>query len=200
MNLCCPVCSTEFPVEAGWAEADGKRLGAVLAGFEPAVGRAAIGYLRLFKPAKTALRIAKATRLLEELAALIASGRVCRDERGGVERPAKPAHWAAGMEQMVERRATLGLPLDSHNYLRAVVFGLADAADAAAERAREDAARNRPASPAPTTSAAVSPDTESPLQKQLAWIAQQLHYGLIDPAEADRQRAAVAPILPRGGP
>lgn len=197
MQLCCPTCGTEFPIEAGWAEADGKRLGVVLAGFDPAVGRAAIGYLRLFKPAKTALRIAKATRLLEELAALIATGRVCRDERGGVERPAKPAHWAAGMEQMLGQRDRLSLPLESHGYLRAVVFGLADAADAAAERAREEAARNRPASPATTPSAAVAPDTENPLQKQMNWITQQLRYGAIDEAEAERQRAALR-TLPRG--
>jgi hypothetical protein len=198
MQLCCPTCGTEFPIEAGWAEADGKRLAALMAGFEPAVGKAAVQYMRLFKPAKTALRIPKATRLLEELAGLIATGRVCRDERGGVERPAKPAHWAAGMEQMVERRSALSLPLDNHNYLRAVVFGIADFADAAAERAREDAARNRGAStPAPATSTAVPPDTESPLEKRLAWITQQLHYGLIDEAEAERQRAA-ARNLPRG--
>lgn len=197
MQLCCPVCGTEFPIEAGWAEADGKRLAALLAGFDPAVGRAAVGYLRLFKPAKTALRAAKALRLVDELGALVASGRVCRDERGGVERPAKPAHWAAGMEQMVERRAGLSLPLDSHNYLRAVVFGIADFADAAAERAREDAARNRPASPAPPTSAAVAPDTESPREKALAWIDQQLHFGLITKEDAERQRAA-ARNLPRG--
>ena len=197
MQLCCPTCGTEFPIEAGWAEADGKRLGVLLAGFEPAVGRAAVGYLRLFKPTKTALRIAKATRLLEELSALVASGRVCRDERCGLERPAKPAHWAAGMEQMLAQRDRLSLPLDNHNYLRAVVFGLADAADAAAERAREDSARNRSASASPATSVAVSPDTETPLQKALAWIEQQLRYGAIDEGEAERQRAA-AKNLPRG--
>lgn len=197
MQLCCPVCGTEFPIEAGWAEVDGKRLAALLAGFEPAVGRASVGYLRLFKPAKTALRSAKATRLLEELAALIATGRVCRDERGGVERPAKPAHWAAGMEQMLTQRDRLSLPLDNHNYLRAVVFGLADAADAAAERAREDAVRNRGASPAPATSLAVKPDSESKLENQLAWITQQLRLGAIDAREAERQRAALKD-LPRG--
>jgi hypothetical protein len=198
MQLCCPTCGTEFPIEAGWSEADGKRLAALTAGIDPVVARPAMQYLRLFKPAKTALRIPKAMRLLEELAALIATGRVCRDERGGVERPAKPAHWAAGMEQMVERRSALSLPLDNHNYLRAVVFGIADFADATAERAREDAARNRGASsPAPTTSAAVAPDTENPFQKKLAWIEQQLRYGAIDQAEADRQIAELR-SLPRG--
>lgn len=186
MQLCCPTCGTEFPIEAGWADADGKRLGVVLAGFDPAVGRAVIGYLRLFKPPKTALRIPKATRLLEELAALIASGRVCRDERGGIERPATPAHWAAGMEQMAAQRNRLSLPLDNHNYLRAVVFGLADAADAAAERAREDAARNRTAA----ASTAAPKEPESPLERKLAWITQQLRFGAIDAAEADRQTKA----------
>ncbi len=194
MQLCCPVCGSEYPIEAGFAEADGKRLAVLLAGFEPAVGRAAVAYLRLFKPMKTALRSAKATRLLEELAALVASGRVCRDERGGVERPAKPAHWAAGMEQMAAQRERLSLPLENHNYLRAVVFGLADAADAAAERAREESARQRGAA---TPAGAVAADPESPLERKLAWITQQLRFGAITPEEAERQRAA-ARNLPRG--
>lgn len=195
MQLCCPVCGTEFPIEAGWAEADGKRLAALLAGFDPAVGRAAVAYLRLFKPAKTALRAAKALRLVDELGALVATGRVCRDERGGVERPAKPVHWAAGMEQMLAQRDRLSLPLENHNYLRAVVFGLADAADAAAERARESEARSRGTSS--PVSAVTAAETESPLERQLAWITQQLRFGAIDEKEAERQRAALK-NLPRG--
>ncbi len=187
MNLVCPCCGAEFPVEAGWAEADGKRLAMLLAGFDPAVGRAAVAYLRLFKPAKTALRSAKAARLLDEIAVLVASGRVCRDERGGVERPAKPMHWAAGMEQMAAQRERLSLPLETHGYLRAVVFGLADAADAAAERAREETARNRP----PAPSGAVTIESESLHERRLAWITQQLRFGAITSAEAEVQRAAV---------
>jgi hypothetical protein len=127
----------DFPWEAGLVEADAKRLGAVLGNMEPALARAAMTYLRLFKPTKTALRLPKATKLLQEITDLVDAGTVCQDERTGVRRPARVATWVAGMEQMVAQAERLTLPLSSHGYLRQVVFGLADAADAAAERQRE---------------------------------------------------------------
>lgn len=183
MQLCCPVCSTEFPIEAGLIDGDGKRLAAMLAELDPAVGRALIGYLRLFKPPKTALRSARAVKLAREVADLITAGDVSRDERTGVRRPATPGLWAAGMEQMAAQRDRLSLPLESHGYLRAVVFGLADQADARAEQQREEQARRGGARPAP------SGPSETPLQRQLVWIEQQLGYGAFSPEEAEAKRA-----------
>lgn len=185
MQVCCPVCDTDFPIEAGLIEGDGKRLAATLAGLDPVLGRAVIGYLRLFKPAKTALRMARAAKLAGEVATLTSTGTVCRDERSGVRRPCTAATWAAGIEQMLAQRATLTLPLDGHNYLRAVVFGLADKADAAIERQREADARvgkNRPG----TSSAGPS---ETPLERQLAWIEQMLRTDAFTPEQAGAERA-----------
>ena len=163
---------------AFFIEPDGKRLAATLAGMVPELGRAVIGYLGLFKPAKTALRMARAARLAAEIEALANAGGVCRDERGGVRRPATPATWAAGIEQMLAQRGALTLPLDGHNYLRAVVYGLADKADALAERQTHEHLRagHRPAAAA------------ARLANQLAWIAQQVLVGAIEPAEAERLR------------
>lgn len=183
MQLCCPVCSTEFPLEAGLIEGDGKRLAAVLAELEPAVGRALIGYLRLFKPPKTALRSVRAVKLAREVADLVAAGDVSRDERTGVRRPASAGLWAAGMEQMAQQRDRLSLPLESHGYLRAVVFGLADQADARAEQQREEQARRgagRPERKAPS---------ETPLERELNFIAHQLGVGWITAEEAEAKRA-----------
>lgn len=137
MQVTCPCCNTEFPIEAGFSEADGKRLAAVLAEFEPAVGRSMISYLRLFKPAKTALRMSRAAKIAREVADLVSAGDVCRDERGGVRRPTTPSMWSQGMEQMASQRDRLSLPIDGHGYLRAIVFSIADSVDAAAERDRE---------------------------------------------------------------
>lgn len=181
MQVCCPCCNTEFPIEAGFAEADGKRLAAVLAEFDPAVGRAMISYLRLFKPAKTALRVARAAKLAREVADLVAAGNVCRDERGGIRRPAPPIVWAQAMEQMAQQRDRLTLPLDSHGYLRAVAFGIADQADAVAERAREAtasvSARRRPSSAgsAPVSAAAAA----------RSFASSMVGYGQWSQAEAD---------------
>ncbi|CAM5601048.1 hypothetical protein [Rhodanobacter lindaniclasticus] len=152
IHFTCPCCGADFPWEAGLIEADAKRLGAVLGDMEPALARAAMSYLRLFKPLKTALRLSRATKLLQDLAALIAEGTVCRDERTGVRRPAPVSAWVAGIEQMLQQADRLTLPLSAHGYLRQVVFGIADAADAAAEKSREQDLREgrRQAGPSPS--------------------------------------------------
>lgn len=137
MHVTCPSCSEHFPIVAGFLEPDGKRFGMLLAGMDPVLGRATVEYLALFSPGKQKLRLARAVKLVAALDALVREGTVCRDERGGVRRPATPAQWAAGIEQMLDQRARLTLPLANHHYLRAIVYGIADQADGAAERARE---------------------------------------------------------------
>jgi hypothetical protein len=137
MHVTCPSCNESFPIVAGFLEPDGKRFGMLLAGMEPALGRAVLEYLALFTPAKQRLRLIKAVKLVAALDALVREGTVCRDERSGVHRPATAAHWVTGIEQMLEQRARLTLPLANHHYLRAIVYGVADQADAAGERQRE---------------------------------------------------------------
>lgn len=177
MRITCPSCHETYPLAAGVADDDGKRLAVLFADMEPVLGRAAIGYLRLFKPAKTALRNARAIKVLGDLVELVRAGTVCRDERGGVRRPASAAVWAAGIEQLLASPGKLSLPLANHHYLRAIVYGLADQADAAAERTKEAGLRvgNRPAAP--------SAPRETPLQAQLAYLAHQLHIGAISPEQ-----------------
>jgi hypothetical protein len=173
MRITCPSCQETFPIAAGMADDDGKRLAALFADMEPVLGRAVIGYLRLFKPAKTALRNARAITVVQQLLDLMRAGSVCRDERGGLRRPATPATWAAGIEQLLAAPGKLSLPLANHHYLRAVVFGLAEQEGAAAERAKEAGLRagNRPvAPPAPR---------ETKLQAQSKWLDQQLAIGAI---------------------
>lgn len=184
MHVTCPSCCERFPLAAGLADDDGKRLAALLAGMEPVLGRAVVGYLRLFKPAQQGLRTARAARLVQELVALVDAGSVCKDERGGLRRPATAALWAEGIEQMLATTGRLSLPLANHNYLRAIVYGLADQADAANERQREAqravGAHRRNVS---------GKTVESPLRNQLAWLAQQLSLGQISEDEHDAEAA-----------
>lgn len=186
MLITCPNCCETYPIDAGFADADGKRLAALFADVEPILGRAMLSYLRLFKPAKTALRMVRAIKITQELLALVRAGTICRDEHGGLRRPATPALWAAGIEQMLTAPGALTLPLTNHHYLRAIVFGLADQVDAAAERQRESAARAGSRRAGPSDSAAA----ESPLQTHLAWLHQQLEYGAITREQHDEQVAA----------
>jgi hypothetical protein len=186
MLATCPDCGAHGHLSAFFAEADGKRLAAQLADMEPALGRAVIGYLGLFKPVKTALRMPKAIKLVDELRRLVAAGDVCADERGGVRRMATPAMWAEGIEQMLAQRATLTLPLANHNYLRKVVFGLADSADAAAERRKEAEAKVGKHLRGPSGNAPIA--REEKLADALRYIRQQFDYGAYE-TEADHQAA-----------
>ena len=187
MRATCPECGAQAHVTAFFVEDDGKRLAMTVAGLEPELGRALLGYLGLFKPPKTALRMARAAKIAQEVADLVATGSVCKDERGGVRRPASPATWAAGIEQMLAQRGALTLPLESHGYLRAVVFGLADKADAAAERQREASARA--GKHLTTASATPGAARESAYENQMRWIEQTLRTGGFTAAEAEQERA-----------
>lgn len=187
MHATCPHCAFQGEVEVFFADAEGKRLAAVMAELPPECGRAALAYLRLFKPPKTGLRMARAVKLAREVAELVTAGSVCKDERGGVRRPASPATWAAGIEQMLAQRDRLSLPLETHGYLRAVVFGLADQADAQLERQREANARAGRHLEAP--SKAAQAPSETPLERQLKWIDMQLDYGGMTPEAAEQERA-----------
>lgn len=188
MRATCPDCGAQAHVSAFFVEDDGKRLAALLADMEPILARAVIGYLGLFKPAKTALRMQRAACLVDELRAFVATGTVCKDERSGVRRPATPAMWAQGIEQMLAQRASLVLPLQGHGYLRAVVYGIADSADAAAERQKESDARLGKHLAGGSGKALALAETK--LQNALRFIEQQVAYGAYaSPEEAEAARA-----------
>lgn len=180
MQLQCPCCGEQFPFESGFADADGKKLAALFAGLDPKLGRAVLNYLRLFSPAKRGLRTTKAIRLVEELLDLVNAGTVQRDARTNDAKPAPPRLWAAGIEQMVTTRDRLQLPLENHNYLRAVVWGIAsDPAQATAAA---------PAKPGKHVTVGQA------LQEAIGRIDADLRLGLIDEEEAERRKSAL-----RGG-
>lgn len=187
MKVVCPCCSTSFPVEAGLVEGDAKRLGALLGDMEPPVARAAMSYLRFFKPAKQELRVSRAVAVLQELAALINVGRVARDERSGIHRPCTPAMWVQGIEQLQTSAARLELPLKNHNYLRAIVYGLADSADAKAEVQRhKDAQQRRGGSAAGPVSAA---------ETHLAWARDMRARGIFNQERYEAEEVKARAML-----
>lgn len=179
MHVQCPCCGEQFPFEAGFADADGKRLAALLAGLEPKLGRAVLNYLRLFSPAKRGLRMTKAIRLVEELLDLVNAGQVQRDARTNDSKPAAPRLWASGIEQMIAGRERLQLPLENHNYLRAVVYGIA-----------ADSAQAAQLAPTRPVAAASVSTVQQVLQDAIGRINADERLGLIDKEEAERRRQA----------
>jgi hypothetical protein len=71
----------------------------------------------------------------------VSEGRVCHDKN--VPRPCAAGTWAEAMTLMIERFNGQRPKLKNHNYLRAVAYPLANAADAQNERNLEDKRRAR---------------------------------------------------------
>ncbi len=99
-------------------------------------------YLSLFKPPSgRQIQPSKSLRLTKEMVALVCTGYVSR--RGKVDRPCPPSVWVKGIEIMLEDVERFRSdPLENHNYLRKVVYSLADQADAGRERTQHQQVLN----------------------------------------------------------
>lgn len=190
MRTTCQNCGESQPLEAGFLDDDGKRLAMLCAEMEPVLGRAVLAYLPLFKPAVSKLRTARAVKIVQQLAVLIDAGTVCRDERGGIRRKATPAMWAEGIDQILANLRTVELPLANHNYLRAVVFGLADAVDADAERRKEADMRVG-------KHRQLASENVDPARERIAYLRQQLEYEQIDQVTYDAEVRKASEGKPR---
>jgi hypothetical protein len=137
MRLICPACGAIGSAESWENDGRAREVLAAVVELPKPVAAQVLGYLGLFRPAARGLAWAKAGRLVDELAALVAAGYVRRP--GLVDRTASPSHWARGMEQMVAARTGLRLPLTNHTYLCRVVYDLADSADRRAEAITREA-------------------------------------------------------------
>lgn len=174
---CCPSCGFVGQIEAFLIEPEAKRAIARVAALEPGIGKVIGQYLRLFASGKRGVQLRRAVALIDELAALVEAGTVCRDERVGVRRPATPAMWAAGIEHLITNPPSGAL--QNHHYLRAVVFGLADQADAQSERQREEnarAGRRAPGSQSPA---------DDPVSNAVAWARQMVEFGRFTERDAE---------------
>jgi hypothetical protein len=171
----CPACGCQADIEAFLVEDEAKRLASRVAGMEPVLGRASLAYLRLFKPPRTALRLSRAVTLIEDLIALVESGTVSRDDRSQARRATTAAMWAAGIETMLASPPP-DLPLPNHNYLRSVVFRIAEEGGSALHTSR----------PAPT---AIGPSPikppEDPMLNAVRYANQMMDVGGWDQQQRD---------------
>lgn len=132
MILVCPSCGATHSAEAWENDMNARKAFAARATLPIEVSAPLLPYLALFRPSQRALSWSRTLKVMQELAAMIAPGWV--QVQGKPARECPPRVWAQGMEQMVERSATLQRPLKNHNYLRQVVWQLADQVDAGRER------------------------------------------------------------------
>lgn len=129
----CHTCGTTAPIEWFLSEAEHKMILPVLIALPKSVQGVVFYYLSLFKPQSgRAMATSKAVRLMTELRDLINNGYI--QHGTNVARSCPPSLWVLAMEQMVERRDRLSLPLPNHNYLKAIAWDLADREDAKVEK------------------------------------------------------------------
>lgn len=148
MRLTCTACGAHGSVEQFVADAEARtvldRISRLPAGL-PAV---AVRYLGLFRPIKRGLTWDRADRISSELIAMIEAGAVTRS---GKSYPASPDTFRNAMQQMLDMRERLELPLTSHAYLATILAKEGPREAAAAEAAAENAKRQQTRSGAAET-------------------------------------------------
>lgn len=137
MILVCPSCAATHSAEAWIADAAIRETVAAAVRLPKPVQEQLWPYLALFRPPKRALSWARARRLVGELAELAAAGRVSWEKEA--DRPCTPELWARGMGEMVGRKGGFKAHFTGHNYLRKIVWDLADQVDRETEKRRSRA-------------------------------------------------------------
>lgn len=120
MKTRCPCCGAENSLDALIAHEGARQAVWAVAQVGGEVGKLAVQYIALFRPAKTALTFERMAKLLGELLPDLQRGAICRN---ALEYPAPPEAWLYGFRELLARRnaGSLKLPLKSHGYLYEVI-------------------------------------------------------------------------------
>lgn len=132
MKLICPACGAVASAESWENDLAAREAIMVVSKLAVPVNKHALGYVSLFRPDQRSSSWKKTLRILQEIEQLVATGYV--HIQGKVDRDCPPRIWAAAMEQMIEQRHSLRLPMASHIYLTKIAWDMADQADRRAEQ------------------------------------------------------------------
>ena len=120
MNIKCPNCGAVHSLDSLINDADASAVLKAVLEMDAELGKAAIRYIGLFRPAKSQLSWARTAKLLNELLPMIKEQEAARD---GVCFPAPTEAWIHSFNETVNARdqGRLKLPLKSHGYLLEIV-------------------------------------------------------------------------------
>lgn len=120
MNIKCPNCGAVHSLDSLINDADASAVLRAVLEMDVEMGKAAIRYVGLFRPAKSQLSWARTAKLLNELMPMMKAQTA---ERDGVSSPAPAEAWLHGFNETVNARdqGRLKLPLKSHGYLLEIV-------------------------------------------------------------------------------
>lgn len=143
MRLTCPCCGAAYSLEVLLADAAARQAVVAALGLPAGLGERLLRYLALFRPRERALSWERAARLLDELNAAVAAGQI---ERNGQIWAAPLDYWKTAIDQMLDGRDRLSLPLKSHGYLYEIIVGMNQRASeqrAARQEVADEQARAR---------------------------------------------------------
>ena len=122
MNVKCPNCGAVHSLDALINDAEASAVLRAVLEMDAELGKAAIRYIGLFRPAKSQLSWARTAKLLNELMPMIKTQEAARD---GVCFPAPTEAWIHGFNETVNARdqGRLKTPLKSHGYLYEILAG-----------------------------------------------------------------------------
>lgn len=120
MNVKCPNCGAVHSLDSLINDAEASAVLRAVLEMDAELGKAAIRYIGLFRPAKSQLSWARTAKLLNELLPMIKAQEAARD---GVCFPAPTEAWIHGFNETVNARdqGRLKLPLKSHGYLLEII-------------------------------------------------------------------------------
>lgn len=120
MNIKCPNCGAVHSLDSLINDADASAVLRAVLEMDVEMGKAAIRYVGLFRPAKSQLSWSRTAKLLNELLPMMKAQTA---ERDGVSSPAPAEAWMHGFNETVNARdqGRLKLPLKSHGYLLEIV-------------------------------------------------------------------------------
>lgn len=142
-DITCPACGAEFDLSVAFATEEERQAFARLASVSIPLGTRVLKYIALFQPPKQRLTSAKKLKLLMQLLPDLERKAITHKGR---DWPVPLEAWAQAFDQMQAAREAgrLELPMKGHGYLFAILSGMADKHEAAAEQQREQDARQRP--------------------------------------------------------
>ena len=116
----CPNCGAANSLDSLVSDAEAAEVLKMLLELDADIGKAAIRYIGLFRPAKSQLSWSRTAKLLNELMPMIKAQEAVRD---GVCFPAPTEAWIYGFNETINARdqGRLKLPLKSHGYLLEIV-------------------------------------------------------------------------------
>jgi len=135
VKLSCPACGSLSSLDALLGN-EGAREAVMAALAMPApLGKLMVQYLALFRPAQRQLSFDRVANLLNELQPMIAAAKIARNGRIC---SAPQDYWKQAIEEMLNKRDKLTLPLKNHGYLLTIIDNYSNKAEARKEQQHED--------------------------------------------------------------